>query len=69
MEGQRLRVFENRVLRRIFGSKSGEVIEGWGKQHKKELCKLVLFACWFVCNRSSNSSNTSHSTHTVRMLL
>jgi hypothetical protein len=68
MEGQRLRVFENRVLRRIFGSKRGEVIEGWRKQHNKELCKLVLFACWFVCNSSSNSSNNSSIHHTALTL-
>jgi hypothetical protein len=30
-------VFENRVLRRIFGPKKVEVIEGWRKLHNKEL--------------------------------
>jgi hypothetical protein len=28
---QRLRVFENRVLRRIFGPKRDEVTSGWNK--------------------------------------
>jgi hypothetical protein len=28
-EEHRLRVFENRVLKRIFGPKNDEVIEGW----------------------------------------
>jgi hypothetical protein len=28
-EEHRLRVFENRVLRRIFGPKRDEIIEGW----------------------------------------
>jgi hypothetical protein len=32
-----LRVFENRVLRRIFGPKRDEVIEGWRKLHNEEL--------------------------------
>jgi len=32
-EGCRLRVFENRVLRRIFGPKRNEVTEEWRKQH------------------------------------
>jgi hypothetical protein len=30
---RRLRVFENRVLRRIFGSKRGEVKREWRKLH------------------------------------
>jgi hypothetical protein len=36
----RLRVFENRVLRRVFRSKMDEVAGGWRKLHKKELCDL-----------------------------
>jgi hypothetical protein len=33
----RLRVFENRVLRRIFGPKRDEVTGGWRKVHNEEL--------------------------------
>jgi hypothetical protein len=33
-------VFENRVLRRIFGSKRVEVIGGWRKLHDEELRDL-----------------------------
>jgi hypothetical protein len=36
-EEQRLRVFENRVLRRIFGPKRYEVTGGWRKLHNEEL--------------------------------
>jgi hypothetical protein len=36
-EEHRLRVFENGVLRRIFGSKRDEVTGGWRKLHSKEL--------------------------------
>jgi hypothetical protein len=32
----RLRVFENRVLRRIFGPKRDEVTGGWRKLHNEE---------------------------------
>jgi hypothetical protein len=32
-----LRVFENRVLRRIFGPKWDEVTGGWRKLHNEEL--------------------------------
>jgi hypothetical protein len=36
----RLRVFENRVLRRIFGPKTDEVTEEWRTLHNKELCAV-----------------------------
>jgi hypothetical protein len=36
-EEHRLRVFENRVLRRIFGLRRDEVTGGWRKLHNKEL--------------------------------
>jgi hypothetical protein len=39
-EEHRLRVFENRVLRRIFGPKRGEVTGEWRKLHNKELHDL-----------------------------
>jgi len=39
-EEHRLRVFENRVLRRIFGLKRDEVREEWGKLHKEEFHDL-----------------------------
>jgi hypothetical protein len=36
-EEHRLRVFENRVFRRIFGPKKDEVTGGWRKLHNEEL--------------------------------
>ena len=36
-EERKLRVFENRVLRRIFGSKRDEVRWEWIKLHNEEL--------------------------------
>jgi hypothetical protein len=39
-EKHRLRVFENRVLRRIFGPKRDEVTGEWRKLHNKELHNL-----------------------------
>jgi len=39
----RLRVFENRVLRRIFGPKREEVAEGWRKLHSEELHNLNTY--------------------------
>jgi hypothetical protein len=39
-EDHKLRVFENMVLRRIFGSKRDEVTGGWRKLHNEELHNL-----------------------------
>jgi hypothetical protein len=39
-EERGLRVLENRVLRRIFGSKRGKVTRGWRKLHNVELHNL-----------------------------
>jgi hypothetical protein len=39
-EEHSLRVFENRVLRRIFGPKRDEVTRGWMKLHSEELHNL-----------------------------
>jgi hypothetical protein len=37
---QRLRAFENRVLRRIYGPKREEMSAGWRRLHNEELHKL-----------------------------
>jgi hypothetical protein len=39
-EEHRLRVFENRVLRRIFGPKRDKVTGGWRRLHNEELNDL-----------------------------
>jgi hypothetical protein len=39
-EERRLRVFENRVLRRIFGPEGDGVTGGWRKLHNEELHNL-----------------------------
>jgi hypothetical protein len=39
-EDRRLKVFENRVLRRVFGPKRDEVIGEWRKLHNEELNDL-----------------------------
>ena len=36
-EERRMRVFENRVLRKIFGPKRDEVTREWRKLHNEEL--------------------------------
>jgi hypothetical protein len=42
-EEHRLRMFENRVLRRIFGPKRDEVTGEWRKLHSEELHNLYSF--------------------------
>ena len=39
-EERRLRVFDNRVLRRVFGPKKNEVTGEWRKLHNEELRDL-----------------------------
>jgi hypothetical protein len=39
-EEHRLKVFENKVLRRIFGPKRDEVTGGWRKLHNEEIRDL-----------------------------
>ena len=39
-EKRRLRVFENRMLRRIFGPKRSDVTREWRKLHNEELNDL-----------------------------
>jgi hypothetical protein len=34
-------VFENRVVRRIFGPKRDEVIRGWRKLHNEEFHRML----------------------------
>jgi hypothetical protein len=39
-EERRLKAFENRVLRRVFGPKRDEVTREWRKLHNEELSDL-----------------------------
>ena len=43
MEERKLRVFENRVLWRIFGPKTDEVTREWRKVHNAELNDLTQY--------------------------
>jgi len=54
IEGRRkLRVFENMVLRRIFGPRSEEVTGEWRRQHNQELNDLYfsLNIVWVIKSR------------------
>jgi hypothetical protein len=41
-EEQRLRVFDNRVLRRIFGPKRDEVTAEWRKLHNLSIDEILI---------------------------
>ena len=63
-EERRLRVFENRVLRRVFGSKTDEVTGEWRKLHNEELRDL-----YFLPNivRVVKSKRMRRAGHVARM--
>jgi hypothetical protein len=60
----RLRVFENRVLRRIFGPKRDEVIGEWRKLHNEELHDLYSLP---TIVRVMKSRRTRWAGHVARM--
>jgi hypothetical protein len=59
-----LRVFENRVLRRIFGPKRDEVTGGWSKLHNEELHNLYSSSSII---RMIKSRRTRRAAHVGRM--
>jgi hypothetical protein len=60
-EESKLRVFENKVLRRIFGPKRDEVTGEWRRLHNKELyalyssASIILVIMQHVCGRDAYS--------------
>jgi len=63
-EERRLRVFENRVLRRIFGLKRDEVTGEWRKLHNEELNDLY---CSPNIVREIKSRRMRWAAHVARM--
>jgi hypothetical protein len=63
-EEYRLRVFEDRVLRKIFGPKRDEVIGAWRKLHNKELHNLH---CSPIIIRIIKSRRMGWAGHVARM--
>ena len=63
-EESRQRVFENRVLRRIFGPKRNEVTGEWRKLHSEELNDLFSSP---IIIRAIKSKRTEWEGHVTRM--
>jgi hypothetical protein len=63
-EEHRLRVFENRVLRRIFGKKKDEVTGEWRKLHNEEF--VILYSSPSII-RIIKSKRMSWAGHVARM--
>ena len=47
-EERKLRVFENKVLRRIFGPRRDEVMGEWRRLHNEELNIIIIIIFIFV---------------------
>jgi hypothetical protein len=63
-EERRLRVFENRVLRRVFGPKRDEVTGEWRKLHNEELNDLYSLS---IIVRVVKSRRIRWAGHVARM--
>jgi hypothetical protein len=63
-EGHRLRVSENRVLRRTFGPKRDEVKGGWRKLHNEKLHNVYSSPCII---RMKNSRRMKWAGHGARI--
>jgi hypothetical protein len=62
-EEHRLRVFENRVLRRIFGLKRDEVIGGWRKLHNEGINNLYSLSIIITTIKSRRVRWAGHVAH------
>jgi hypothetical protein len=54
-EKQRLRVFENRVLRKTFGPKRCKVTGEWRRLHNEELYGFLLLAKYYSCDQTEKN--------------
>jgi hypothetical protein len=62
-EEHRLELFENRVLRKIFGLKRDEVMGGWRKVHNYELHNLHSLPCIIRMIKPRNMKWEGHVAH------
>jgi hypothetical protein len=68
-EEHRLRVLENRVLRRIFGPKRDEMAGGWRKLHNEELYNLYSSPNKITMIKSRRVRWAGNATRTDRRII
>jgi hypothetical protein len=61
-----LRIFENRMLRRIFGPKKNEMVGVWRKLHNEELHKLYSSPSIIRVIMSREMKSAGHVAHMGR---
>jgi hypothetical protein len=64
-DGRRLRVFENRVLRRTFGPRRDEMTRGWRRIRHKQLYASIYFSSNII--RVIKSRSMRWARHVKRM--
>jgi len=75
MEDRRVRVFENRVLRRIYGPKRDEVTGEWRKLHNEELNgqysspSMVQVIKWRIMRWAGHVAHTDESRGAYKVLV
>jgi hypothetical protein len=67
MEEYRLRVYENRLLRRIFRTKREEVAGGWRRLHNEELHNLCTSPNIIRVSTSRRMRCVDHAVHIGQM--
>jgi hypothetical protein len=67
-EEHRLRVFENRVLRKMFGPKRDEIVGGWRKRRNEELDNLYSSPSIIKMIKSSRMRWAGHVAHMWRRM-
>jgi hypothetical protein len=68
-EENRLRVFDSRVLRRIFGPKKDEVMGEWRKLHNKELRNLYYLPSIIIIIKSRRMRWVGEKRNVYRLLV
>jgi hypothetical protein len=62
-EESTLRVFENRLLKKVIGTKKEEVVGGWKRLHSEKLYTLYTWSKFISLIKSRNEVDVACSTH------